>query len=139
MPTFAKRLTTAMFRAGLTQTELAKRLNITKGALNQWTSGATTPHPANMVRVAQLLGVDPVWLRTGEKPSNHAPLQHVPVPNSLTELWAMLLPEQQQEVLVVIESMVARNKQTLAELLKKYGTPVSDEHVAQFLPLPPKT
>lgn len=44
-------------KAGITQYELAKRLNVTQGAVSQWESGQTKPRSDMLVRLADTLGV----------------------------------------------------------------------------------
>lgn len=42
---------------GLTQTELAKRLYVTSGAVSQWEKGLTTPDMDRLIALAKVFGV----------------------------------------------------------------------------------
>lgn len=72
---FAQRLKTALERAGAPpfnagQTEwLADKIGVTKSAASRWISGAALPHRKKIQNIAKALGVDWVWLETGEKPA----------------------------------------------------------------------
>jgi SOS-response transcriptional repressor LexA len=52
----------------MTQAELARRINLTKGAVNQWKKGVSSPNGENLLKVAKALGVTPEWLATGKGP-----------------------------------------------------------------------
>lgn len=51
---------------GLTQEHVAQQLGVTQGTVANWETGARTPTLANLVRVADILGVslDEVYGRT---------------------------------------------------------------------------
>lgn len=61
-------ISTAREKAKMTQEELAKRINVTQGAVAQWESGRTRPRSDTLVRLADILGctVDEL-LRGGEQ------------------------------------------------------------------------
>ncbi len=44
-------------QAGLTQQELARRVGVSRVAVSQWESGATSPATTNVTRMASILGV----------------------------------------------------------------------------------
>lgn len=47
------------------QTYIAERMNVSQEAVRKWLSGDSRPKPATMRQLAQLLGVDHVWLALG--------------------------------------------------------------------------
>ena len=47
---------------GLTQTDIARRLNITAAAVSKWESGSALPKPKHFKKLARILGVDPLEL-----------------------------------------------------------------------------
>jgi len=47
------------------QTYIAERMNVSQEAVRKWLSGDSQPKPAAMRKLAQLLGVDHVWLALG--------------------------------------------------------------------------
>lgn len=63
---FTDNLEAAMRRAGVSQSELARRLGIRSQAVNQWfKSGGTAPRGKRLIRVAEALGVDLAELLNG--------------------------------------------------------------------------
>lgn len=61
-------------QAGLTQAQLAERLSVTQGAVSQWEMGITSPRPAMLLRLADVLGctVDELLRGDAEKTKNPA-------------------------------------------------------------------
>jgi SOS-response transcriptional repressor LexA len=53
---------------GISQVELAKRTGLTKGAVNQWFKGLSSPNGENLLKTAAALCVTPEWLQTGKEP-----------------------------------------------------------------------
>jgi transcriptional regulator with XRE-family HTH domain len=65
---FSKRLRESRIAAHLTQLQVADACGLTKGAVSAWEQGVTDSILAeNLFCVADVLGVDPRWLATGEK------------------------------------------------------------------------
>jgi transcriptional regulator with XRE-family HTH domain len=61
-----KRITTARIAAGIkTQSELARRLGVSRGAVNQWEKGQTEPSARALRSIAMLTTQDFDWLATG--------------------------------------------------------------------------
>jgi len=56
---FAKVLQRAIADAGVSQRELARRLEVSQASVSQWLHGQTTPRPAMAVRLERALGLDP--------------------------------------------------------------------------------
>lgn len=65
--TFAQRLKAALDTAGMSQRELARRLDVRGATVSSWCVGRTTPDLDDAYRIARLLGVtleslcDPTW------------------------------------------------------------------------------
>jgi transcriptional regulator with XRE-family HTH domain len=76
--TLAGRIAMARAAAKLSQSGLAQRVGITRGAVGQWESGATEPSDANLRRVAYETGSPYEWLATGR---GDARLGQVPWPS----------------------------------------------------------
>lgn len=69
MSTLQDRLKEALADAGISQSELARRVKTTRGAVSFWFTGATRELTAeNLVLAASALSVNPVWLATGKGP-----------------------------------------------------------------------
>lgn len=48
--------------AGLTQAELARALSLTRGGVNSWEQGLSTPSPASIVEIARFFSVSTDYL-----------------------------------------------------------------------------
>lgn len=59
---FPERMQKARKDAGLTQTELAVKLKLSQGAVQQWEDGTTYPRRSRYQSIADAVGVDPAWL-----------------------------------------------------------------------------
>ena len=66
---FSRRLREAMARRGMTQTELARRLDVRDATVSDWFNRGTMPSGSVMVRLPHVLDVDGHWLLTGERAS----------------------------------------------------------------------
>ncbi len=80
---FSERLLTLRKERGLSQEELAERLEVTRQAVSRWESGATLPDAVNLLKLADLFSVSVDWLlRGGEAASAEdgaqAPVQDEP-------------------------------------------------------------
>lgn len=51
---------------GLTQLELASRLDLDSMSVSRWERGVVVPRPETVVRIADALGVEVRWLITGD-------------------------------------------------------------------------
>ncbi|GLQ23244.1 hypothetical protein GCM10007853_11180 [Algimonas ampicilliniresistens] len=83
----ATRLKTTRKKHGLSQSELAKQVDVSQPTIANWERGGHIPRPDALARIASALRTDPAWLVSGEMPaqSNPAhqhlakPVHHVPV------------------------------------------------------------
>lgn len=83
----AHRLKTTRKKHGLSQSELAKQVDVSQPTIANWERGGHIPRPDALGRIAKALGTDPAWLLSGEMPaqSNPAhqhlakPIHHIPV------------------------------------------------------------
>jgi transcriptional regulator with XRE-family HTH domain len=67
----ATRIRRARTQAGLTQTEVARRLGVQRSAVTQWErKGGTTPSVEHLAQIASETRVCFEWLATGRGPSN---------------------------------------------------------------------
>lgn len=67
---FSRRLREAMARRGMTQTELARRLDVRDATVSDWFNRGTMPSGSVMVRLPHVLDMDGHWLLTGERPAD---------------------------------------------------------------------
>lgn len=67
LKTLKQRLQSALEKAGITQAELARRVKISRASVSAWFTGETqTIEGQNLLKAAEVLGVDAQWLATGE-------------------------------------------------------------------------
>lgn len=68
MMTLAKRITDARIKAGLNQTQLAKKVGIKPQAIQRIEEGLTK-NPRQLSKIAEALSVSEVWIKYGYEPS----------------------------------------------------------------------
>lgn len=94
MNTLAERIKRALADSdGLTQADLARACNISTASVNNWFSGETKSlRGENLIRVASLLGVSPIWLSSGKGPmrADEFEVSTITMPKALTERRAQL-------------------------------------------------
>ena len=56
---FAEALRKAVNEVGISQRELARRLEVSQASVSQWVHGQTTPRPSTAVRLERELGREP--------------------------------------------------------------------------------
>jgi transcriptional regulator with XRE-family HTH domain len=66
VPTLAENLSQLRERGGLSQTDVAARVGVSRKQVNQWENGAAEPQPANVQALAQFFGVSVPQLRGDE-------------------------------------------------------------------------
>lgn len=59
---FRKRLKTALSEKNMSQSELARKLNIHRGTINNYVSGKHEPDRDRIDKIAKCLNVNPAWL-----------------------------------------------------------------------------
>lgn len=52
----------------ISQTELARRLNVSRQAVSKWEQGISSPDTAKLIQLAQILETDVEYLATGIRP-----------------------------------------------------------------------
>ena len=62
-----KKIRLARIMKGLTQADLAKKLNVSQSAVGLWEIGYTLPKPGNLVKLSELLALK----SSLKEPSNH--------------------------------------------------------------------
>jgi transcriptional regulator with XRE-family HTH domain len=70
---FHSRLQEALIEIGISQSQLARQIGISRGTVSLWLSGSTQlPESQNLTRAAMILGITPHWLATGTGPKKIA-------------------------------------------------------------------
>jgi len=68
---FSDRLQKALYNSKLSQSELARRLNVKPQSVQQWLSGKNFPRHLRISEIALTLGVAESWLAMGIPPTTH--------------------------------------------------------------------
>ncbi len=71
--TFGDRVAAAREAAGMTQSQLARRLGVKKATLQAWEDDMAEPRANKLQMLSGLLNVSIPWLLTGEGEGMHAP------------------------------------------------------------------
>ena len=83
METFGDRIKIALNRRKMSASELARRVGVSRSAINQLINGGSKgAKPENLIKIAKTLDVNPEWLATGNgkmKPEIPSHLTRVPV------------------------------------------------------------
>jgi transcriptional regulator with XRE-family HTH domain len=58
----SERIKNSRTQKGLTQVQVAKRLNVTKSAVNLWETNGSTPSLINIIKLSQMLNVSTDYL-----------------------------------------------------------------------------
>ena len=66
MTTTGQRLAAALQERGMTASELAREIDVTRAAVSLWIHDKASMTPENAKQVARVLEVSPRWLLTGE-------------------------------------------------------------------------
>lgn len=104
------RIREAREQAGLSQTELARLLGVTRSACSQWESEqGTAPRRERLVQLASVLDVSFEWLATGTAAAGQTP-------DTMPQL-----PPDQQELLSIYRRLSARQRLAVLEFLRNFG------------------
>lgn len=107
-----QRIREAREQAGISQTELARLLGVTRSACSQWESAqGTAPRRERLEQLAALLGVSFEWLATGRGGSG--PVELDPAPAQPGDL-----PPDQQELIALYRRLPARFRLAVLNLLR---------------------
>ncbi len=109
---FAVTLRLARERAGLTQRELGKRAGVNYSQVSRYEQGAALPRPGMLIKLAEVLGVSPDYLREGED------LVHVDVISPDGERLPICF--QRSEMAVIREMASANGRSVEEELLQMF-------------------
>ncbi|HLU61789.1 MAG TPA: helix-turn-helix domain-containing protein [Gammaproteobacteria bacterium] len=108
--TIADRIREAREQAGVSQTELARLLGVTRSACSQWESPqGTAPRRERLEQLATLLGVSFEWLATG-RGSEQAPAE--------VQVTSPDLPPDQQELLALYRRLPPRLRLAVLNLAR---------------------
>ena len=63
-----ERITALRKEKDISQTELAKRLNVSRQAVSKWEQGVSSPDTTKLIQLAEILGTEVEYLATGTHP-----------------------------------------------------------------------
>ena len=91
--TFGDRLAGAREAAGMTQTQLARRLGVKKSTIAAWENDLSEPRANRLSMMAGLVNVSIMWLLTGEGEGMEAPVEegeaNIELADAVVELRAI--------------------------------------------------
>jgi transcriptional regulator with XRE-family HTH domain len=81
MPNIHNRIKENRKKLGMSQSDLAIKCGVSQPTVANWERGDHVPRPDALEKIAESLGVDSVWLLSGELPANRGPsFQHLSTP-----------------------------------------------------------
>lgn len=101
-----RRIAAARRNSGLSQAALATKLGLSAGAITQWETGRAVPEPDKFQALADVLGVEPGWLLTGDEPDEVTRAQTVTEQQTLLLLRRMK-PEEQARAMQILEALAS--------------------------------
>ncbi len=90
MATFGDRVAGAPEAAGMTQSQLARRLGVKKSTLSAWEQDLSEPRANKLSMMAGLVNVSIMWLLTGEGDGMTGPADDVQTPPDFSGILAEL-------------------------------------------------
>jgi transcriptional regulator with XRE-family HTH domain len=84
--TFGDRLAAAREQGGMTQKQLAKRLGVKSGTVQDWEQDLSEPRANRLSMLAGLLNVSVTWLMNGEGDGVNAPLDDAPLSSDIDDV-----------------------------------------------------
>lgn len=110
--TLGGRLSAARDASGLSLADVANRIGVKRESLLAWESDRSEPRPSNLIDLAGILGVSPMWLMTGV---GSGPIQETgEIPLEALKLDLQRLTEAHRECGRLIEK-IARQIETYEE------------------------
>lgn len=105
LSTLGGRIKYARKEKKMSQVQLGKAVGVTQSAVGQWERGETKEMtPSNLLRAADALDCNPVWLVTGEG----KPYDRAPETDALFSKMMQLDQEQRAVVLAVVEGLLRK-------------------------------
>ncbi|WP_415811078.1 helix-turn-helix domain-containing protein [Litorimonas haliclonae] len=81
MPNLHSRIKQHRKKLGLSQADMADRCGVSQPTIANWERGGHVPRKDALEKIADCLGVDSVWLLSGELPAGRSPVyQHLNTP-----------------------------------------------------------
>jgi transcriptional regulator with XRE-family HTH domain len=94
----SERIKTARLKRGLSQSQLAKQLGVSRNAVSQWESGSSEPTPERLRQLCVTLNVDLQWLGTGQR-SRPVMVQGLPLRGRVAAgIWEEIVESQDMEM-----------------------------------------
>lgn len=81
MPNLHSRIKQHRKKLGLSQADMADRCGVSQPTIANWERGGHAPRKDALEKIAHCLGVDSIWLLSGELPAGRSPIhQHLNTP-----------------------------------------------------------
>ena len=75
MDNLQSRIKTSRINRGLSQAALAQRAGVSQPTVANWENGSHVPRHAVLEKIGEALGVEPMWLLSGDFLQGHSPAQ----------------------------------------------------------------
>lgn len=95
-------------KKGYSQEQMARKLNVTQGAVSQWETGNTAPNSNQLGLIADLFGISVDELM--ERTTTQEPPDQKKLDNALVKMLMNLSPEEVQRVQDFVSGMKAKRK-----------------------------
>jgi len=113
MMEISQRIALARKGKGLSQTQLASTLGVSRGACGQWERGVTVPSVVNLSKLAWYLDIHFEWLSTGRGEMSYDENTKV-----IKTIFDDVMSSDQREMLEVYAALPAHQKSALLGFLK---------------------
>lgn len=129
MSKLQERLDIAITSAGISQSELARRVKLSRGAVSLWFVGSTKELKGhNLLAAAEALGVNPSWLDTGKgemKPGikdASSPLPGLPRETAeIIEIYETLTKDERKAMLAFLKALSPAQRRRAEAAALAYG------------------
>ena len=115
--TFGDRVAAARERAGMTQSQLARRLGVKLSTLRGWEDDLSEPRANRLSMMAGILNVSIMWLLTGEGDGLQGPEEEEQVPPEVSRILASM--REMRGELRAASDRLARLEKQLRQHLKQ--------------------
>lgn len=123
LPSSGQRIAAARVALGLTQAQLATRINSSRGTIAVWETKDRVPEGNMLMRLSEVLNVNPAWLLVmSDNPVR--PEEVTPDEAKLLRTFRHLSPENQDQIVSQTEFLLGRQEQKPPRSVSRSATRV---------------
>ena len=105
---FAKKLKMALAENGMKQIDLARKTGLNKGQISQYLKGYNIPSPDKVMKIADALNVNPMWLTGNDDTVNFS--------ENFIDLYSLIKNNNEAKIIKMIK-MIAKLDNTQIDLV----------------------